>query len=169
MNRAFAACLVAVSLVVAVGCGDDDDESSDQPETTASSSSPAQTCVDSWNAEANGGHQTSLAGIISAVGLAPDEWRVGTWPGPEQTVPVWSPEIAFADSTDKDTVPTDSCLISAPESHEGDVSFFEAEGGKWQLVKSNSTPRSKFPAEARKRIADAETATADALGKLTLN
>ena len=160
MRKAFAVCLLAVSLVVAVGCGDDDDESS---------SSAAQTCVDSWNAEANAGHQTSLAGIISAVGIAPDEWRVGTWPGPEQTVPVWSPEIAFADSTDKDTVPTDSCLISAPESHEGDVSFFEAEGGKWQLVKSNSTPRSKFPAEARKRIADAETATADALGKLTLN
>ena len=112
--------------------------------------------------------QDRVAGIISAVGMAPDEWRVGTWPGAEQTVPVWSPENAFADTTEKDTVPTDSCLVVAPESHQGDISFYEAEGG-WQLVKGESKPRSKFPTEAAKTIADAENATADALGKLTLN
>ena len=158
--------LLAALSLAAAGCGgdDDDDESSDQAEA----GTPAS-CVESWNAESNEGHQTSLAGIISAVGLAPDEWRVGTWPGPEQTVPVWSPETAFADSTEEDTVPADSCLIVAPESHQGDISFFEAEGGEWQLVKSKSKPPSKFPAQARQKVAGAEGATADALGKLTLN
>ena len=72
-------------------------------------------------------------------------------------------------STGKATVATDSCLIVAPESHQGDFTFFEAEGGEWQLVKTKSTPRSEFPAQARQKIADAEAATADALGKLTLN
>ena len=152
--------LLTVSFLAAAGCGDDDDESS---------SSGPQACVDSWNAETNKGHQTSMAGIVSAVGLPPDEWRVGTWPEAEQAVPVWSPENAFADMAGKDTVPTDSCLIVAPESHQGDLSFFEAEGGEWQLVKSESEPPSKFPAQARQKIADAEPATSDALGKLTLN
>ena len=44
--------LLAVSFLVAAGCGDDDDDSSE--EAAASSSSPAQACLDSWNPQANG-------------------------------------------------------------------------------------------------------------------
>jgi hypothetical protein len=156
----------AVSSLVAAGCGGDDDE--DNEGSASGSASSPQACIDSWNAEENQGHQTSMAGIVSAVGLAPDKWRVGTWPGAEQTVPVSTPEDAFAEPRDKATVTTGSCLIAAPESHVGDLSFFEADG-EWHLVKQVDDGSSKFPPQARKKIAQAETATADALGKLTLN
>ena len=65
--------LLTVSFLAAAGCGGDDDDDE-------ASASAAQTCVDSWNAEANEAHQTSLAGIVTAAGIPPDEWRVGTWP-----------------------------------------------------------------------------------------
>ncbi len=162
--------VAAVLLLAAAGCGDDDDESSDQPETTASSSSPAQTCVDSWNADANQAHQTTLAGIVTGAGIPPDELRMGTWPKPELTVPVWSAESAFGGgSVGKATVATDACLLSLPENPDfGDYTFFEDQG-EWQLVKEQGDGGgSKFPADAKRSIADADTATADAVGKLTL-
>ena len=45
--------------------------------------------------------------------------------------------------------------------------FFEDQG-KWKLVATGDRGE-KFPYAAKRSIADAETATADALGKLTLN
>lgn len=164
------AVVLTVSSLAGVGCGDDDDDSSDQPETTASSSSPAQTCIDSWNAEANQAHQTSVAGIVTGAGIPPDELRMGTWPKSERTVPVWSAEhLAGGRSTGKATVATDTCVLSLPENPDyGDYTFFQDQG-EWQLVKEKGDGGgSKFPAEAKRSIADAETATADALGKLTL-
>lgn len=160
--------LTTVLLLAAAGCGDDDDESAEQPETTASSSSPAQTCLDSWNADANQDYQTALAGVVSAVGVAPDEFRVGTWPEPERTIPVWSAADAFANKPSGDaTVPTDSCVIVVPLSHQGDNTFIEA-GGTWNFTRDKEHRGSTFPTDARRSVADAETASADVFGKLTL-
>ena len=165
--------LLAVAFATATGCGgdDDDDESAGQAETTTAASSPAQECVDSWNAEANNPHQATVATIISdAIGLPSEGIRMGTWPKHEGYVPVWSPKDAFAESTapasGKGTIATGSCLIVFPPHPDGAPAFFEAEG-EWQLVRGDPGT-SKFPAAARRRIADAEEASADALGKLTL-
>ena len=131
-------------------CGGDDEVSA------------AQGCVDSWNRAANEGHQASLAGAVSAVGLPPDAFRVGTWPKSERTVPVHSPKAAFADPDGRAVVPKGSCLIIVPPSRVGEMTFFEDQG-KWQFV-----TETRFPADARRSVADAEVAVADALGKLKL-
>ena len=156
--------LLAVSFLVAAGCGDDDDDSSEEAATA--SSSPAQTCVDSWNAESNQAYQTALAGVVSAVGLNPEKLRVGTWPESERTVGYRSAEDAFGDKTGSATVPQDACLVLFPTSHQGEMGFFEDQG-KWYFVVDDKGE--KFPLAAKRSIADAESATADALGKLTLN
>ena len=155
--------LLTVSFLAAAGCGGDDDDD----EVSASA---AQTCLDSWNAEANQAHQTSLAGVVTGAGIPPDELRMGTWPKPERTVSVWSAENAFGRSTGKATVATDACVLSLPESPAyGNFTFFEDQG-EWQFVKEQGEgDGSTFPADAKRQVADAEEATADALGKLTLN
>jgi hypothetical protein len=147
---------------VLAACGDDDDSDS---APAADQSSPAQRCIDSWNAKANGDQQTSLAGVVSATGLDPEALRVGTWTGGERTVPVRSPKAAFAESDGRAAVPKGSCLVVTPPSHAGKGAFV-GDGGKWQFVWS--ADRTQFPADARRSIADAEDATADALGKLKL-
>ncbi|MGH2837606.1 MAG: hypothetical protein ACRDJY_04555 [Thermoleophilaceae bacterium] len=134
---------------------------------TESSSSPAQTCVHSWNAEANGAYQTVLAGIISASGADPEKLRVGTWPEAESTVRYRSAEDAFGDATGRSTVPSGACLIVLPSSQAGEETFFE-DHGNWYMV-ATADAGEKFPLAAKRSIADAETATADALGKVTLN
>lgn len=161
--------LLAVTLVTAAGCGgdDDDNDSAAQPETTAAASSPAQECVDSWNAEANGDYQTVLAGIISASGAPPDRIRVGTWPESERTVQYRSAEDAFASASGQATVPSAACLVVLPSSQAGEETFFEDQG-KWYMV-ATADKGEKFPLAAKRLIAEPETATADALGKLTLN
>jgi len=149
-----ASLLVVISLGCAVAaCGGDNEESA------------AQRCNDSWNADANQGHQASLAGAVSAVELPPDAFRVGTWPKAQRAVPVHSPKAAFAGPDGRAVVPKGSCLIIVPPSREGEMTFFEGQG-KWQFVRS--VDRTRFPAEARRSVADAEEATADAVGKLTL-
>ena len=170
MSRAInrLAVLTAVALLAAGGCSDDGDESADQAETTASS--PAQTCVDSWNSNANQAHQKTVVAVLSALGAPGDGLRGGTWPESERTVPVWTPEDAFAESSSpasgKGTIATGSCLIVFPPHPDGDPAFFEAEDG-WQLVRSDGAT-SKFPDAARRVIADAKEASADDLGKLKL-
>jgi len=165
MNRGFAACLVAVSVSLAFGCGDDDDDSSDEQATTQASS--GSSCIDSWNAEANADYQTVLAGVISASGAPPDQIRVGTWPKPETTVDYRSAKDAFGSASGKATVPSGACLVVLPSSQAGEETFFEDQG-KWYMV-ATADKGEKFPLAARRSIADAETTTADALGKLTLN
>jgi hypothetical protein len=160
--------LVAVSLLVVAGCGDTDDSSSDEQTTTAASS--AQSCIDRWNAETNGDYQTVLAGVISATGGDPEKFRAGTWPGSERTVSYRSAKDAFADTTGKAQVPSGACLIILPSTHAGEGTFFEDQG-KWYLVWAPADVKTpdEFPRDAKRSIAEAETATADALGKLTLN
>ena len=164
MNRGFAACLLAVSLVVPFGCGDDDDSSDEQATTQAPSGS---TCIDSWNSEANADYQTVLAGVISASGAPPDQIRVGTWPKSESSVDYRSAKDAFASASGTATVPSGACLVVMPSSQAGEETFFEAEG-KWYMT-ATADKGEKFPLAAKRSIADAETATADALGKLTFN
>lgn len=164
--------LMVVSLLAAAGCGGDDDDSADEPGTTAAS--PAQRCIDSWNADANEPYQTTLAGAISASGAAPDELRVGTWPKSAHPVEYVNAEDAFAGRpVHKSTVPRDACLIVMPPSQAGEITFFEDQGG-WRFARTaeGRDPEGrdkKFPLAAKRATADAETATADALGKLTLN
>ena len=170
--------LAAVSLLAAAGCGDDDDdESAGTSETTAAaSSSPAQTCVDSWNADANQDFQTALAGVVAHVGMAPDEFRVGIWPKSERSIFYLSAKDALADRpTGKTTVPRGACLIVFPSSHVGEMSFAgDLDKDKWFFVRTDPPAfdsfdaDEKFPAAAKRSVADAETASADALGKLTL-
>jgi hypothetical protein len=154
--------LIAASLLAIAGCGGDDDSDSEQ---AADEASTAQRCTDSWNAGANESQQTSLAGVVSATGLDPDAFRVGTWTGAERTVPVRSPKAAFAESDGRAVVSKGSCLVLVPPSQEGQGTFF-GDGGKWRFVWS--ADRTRFPADARRSVADAEDATADALGKLKL-
>jgi hypothetical protein len=145
---------------VIAACGDDDDSDSARE---ADESSPVERCIDSWNENANEGQQTSLAGVVSATGLDPSAFRVGTWTGRERTVPVRSPKAAFAESDGRAAVAKGSCLVVTPPSHAGEGAFF-GDGGTWQFVWS--ADRTRFPADARRQLADAADATADALGKL---
>ncbi len=71
-----------------------------------------------------------------------------------------------ARASGKGTIARGSCLIVFPPDPEGDAAFFEAEG-EWQLVRDDPGT-SKVPDAARRGIADAEEASADALSKLTL-
>lgn len=161
-----ASLLAAISCTCALlACGDDDDEKSDRGRAPAKSS--VQRCVDSWNAAANQGHQSSLAGAVAAVGLeAGETFRVGTWTKAERRVPVWSTRDAFADRpSGRAMVARGSCVITVPISREGEAIFFESQG-RWQFVR-NSTG-SRFPADARRALAHAREADADALGKLKL-
>lgn len=154
-----AASLVALALsVLAAGCGGDDDDQDGK-----AGSSP-QSCVDKWNAKANGDYQTALAGIISASGADPAQIRVGTWPKSERTVNYRSAKDAFGSTSGKATVPSGACLVVLPSSQAGEETFFEDQG-KWHLV-ATADKGEKFPVDAKRSIADAETATADALGKL---
>jgi len=161
--------LVAVSLLVAAGCGDDDDDSSGEQATTAASS--AQSCLESWNAEANVDYQTALAGFVSGTGADPDKFRAGKWPESERTVSYRSAEDAFGDTTGKTQVPSGACLIVSPSNHAGEGAYFEDEEGNWYFVwdASDAKKPEPFPSDAKQSIADAEPATADALGKLSLN
>ena len=160
--------LIATSLLIAAGCGDDDDDSADEPATTQASSGSG--CIDSWNSGANANYQTALAGFISATGGDPEKVRVGTWPGSERTVSYRSAEDAFGDATGMAQVPSGACLITLPSTHAGEGAYFEGEG-KWHFVWAPADEKTteKFPLAAKRSIADAEAATADALGKLTLN
>ena len=159
--------LVALSLLVAAGCGDDDDSSDEQTTTAASS---AQSCIDRWNAETNGDYQTVLAGIISATGGDPEKFRAGTWPESERTASYRSAKDAFAGTTGKAQVPSGACLIILPSTHAGEGTFFEGQD-KWYLVWAPSGAKTpdEFPRDAKRSIAETDRATADALGKLTLN
>ena len=161
--KAAFALLMTASLLGVAACGDDDDDS--ESDQAGGESSQAQRCIDSWNAKANESHQASLAGVVSATGLDPEAFRVGTWTGAERTVPVRSPKAAFAESDGRAVVSKGSCLVVTPPSHAGEGTFF-GDGGKWQFVWSED--RTRFPAEARRSVADAEDAIADALGKLKL-
>ena len=163
LKTAFAL-LMAASLLGVAACGDDDDDS--DSEQASENRSTAQRCIDSWNAKSNDGHQASLAGVVSATGLDPEAFLVGTWTGAERTVPVRSPKAAFAESDGRAVVSKGSCLVVTPPSHAGEGAFV-GDGGKWLFVWSEDQTR--FPADARRSIADAEDATADALGKLKLN
>jgi hypothetical protein len=155
------AVLTTVALLVAGGCGDDEDNDS-----AGAASSPAQECVDSWNAEANGDYQTVLAGIISASGADPAQIRVGTWPKSERAVNYRSAKDAFGSTSGKATVPSGACLVVLPSSQAGEETFFEDQG-KWYMV-ATADKGEKFPVDAKRSIADAEAASADARGKLTL-
>ena len=160
--------MLTIGLLLAAGCGDDDDDSSEQAETSAPSSSPAQTCVDSWNAEANADYQTALAGVISATGAPPDEFRVGTWPEGGDTTFVWKAEDTFGATrrnSSKITIAEDSCVVVVPPTQAGTFVFVESEGS-WHFVQDEL---SGFPRAANRSIEDAEDAIGDALGKLTLN
>ena len=106
---------------VPAACGDDDDSDNAR---AADESSSAQRCIDSWNAKPNEGHQTSLAGVVSATGLDPEAFRVGTWTGAERTVPVRSPKAAFAESDARAVVSKGNCLVVTPPSHAGEGTFF---------------------------------------------
>jgi hypothetical protein len=160
LKTAFAV-LMAASLMAVASCRDDDDDS--ESDQAGGESSQAQGCIDRWNAKGNESHQTSLAGVVSATGLDPEALRVGTWTGAERTVPVRSPTAAFAESDGRAVVSKGSCLVVTPSSHEGRGTFFP-NGDKWQFVWS--ADRTRFPADARRSVADAETVTADAVGKL---
>jgi hypothetical protein len=158
----------AVLIATAAGCGDDDDDAADEGSTATTATSAAQTCVDSWNAEGNEAYQTAAAGIISATGAAPDEFRVGTWPEAEQTTRAWNAEDTFGANRGNSreiTVAADSCVVVVPPSTEGTFVFVESEGG-WHFVQNEL---SKFPSAADRALADADDAAADALGKLELN
>jgi hypothetical protein len=157
-----------MSVLIAAGCGDDDDDSAD--EQAASAASSAQTCVDSWNAEANADYQTALAGFVSATGGDPEKFRVGTWPESERTVSYRSAEDAFGDATGKTQVPSGACLVVVPTTHAGEGAFVEGED-TWFFIWAPADAKSpeQFPSDAGRSIAGAEPATADALGKLTLN
>jgi len=48
-----------------------------------------------------------------------------------------------------------------------EVTFFEDQGG-WRVARTGEGRDKKFPLAAKRATADAQTATADALGKLTL-
>ena len=162
--------IIAACALVAAGCGDDDDDDSSGEQTSATTSaSSVQTCIDSWNEESNEALQTALAGAISASGADPEALQVGTWPKSERTVDYRSGEDAFGDVTGQATVPTDACLIIVPPSQAGDLAYFEADG-KWHFViRPADEPRGeKFQVAAERLIAGAETATVDALGKLSL-
>ena len=161
---------VVVCSLAAAGCGDDDDGSSDKQTTTTASGSPAQTCVDSWNADSNQAYQTVMAGAISASGADPEGIRVGTWPKAERTVEYRSAKDAFGNVTGEATVPSGACLIVLPYSQAGELTFFDDQG-RWYFViaPADEPTAEKFPLAAKRSIAGAEKATADALGKLTLN
>ena len=157
--------LITSCALAAAGCGDDDDDGGNE----ASASGP-QACVDSWNADSNQAYQTVMAGAISASGADPDGIRVGTWPKAERTVDYRSAEDAFGDVTGKATVPSGACLVVFPYSQAGELTFFDDQG-KWYFViaPADEPTAEKFPLAAKRAIADAETASADALGKLTLD
>lgn len=157
--------LLAVSFLVAAGCGDDDDDSSGEQATTQASY--GSSCIDSWNAEANADYQTVLAGIISASGADPSKIRVGTWPESERSVNYRSAKDAFGSASGKATVPSGACLVVLPSSQAGEETFFEDQD-TWYMT-ATADKGEKFPLAAKSSIADPDTATADALGKLTLN
>ncbi len=159
--KAMPLALTVAFLLGLSGCGDDDEDS--ESAAGGESSSPTQRCLDSWNARANESQQTSLAGVVSATGLDPEAFRVGTWTGAERTVPVRSPKAAFAESDGRAVVSKAAAWSSPLPRTRAQGAFFE-NGDKWQFVWS--ADQTRFPADARRSVADAETVTADAVGKL---
>jgi len=122
----------------------------------------AASCAESWNAETNADQQATLAGAIAA-GIGFDgQFRVGTWPNAEQTVPVTD---GFAAKPSADAVvEKNSCVLVLPDSRVGQMAFAERHG-KWLFV---GEEKSTFPEAALKSVAGARTAEPDALGKLKL-
>jgi hypothetical protein len=140
--------LVAAVLAIAA-CGGDDGPT-------------AATCAESWNADANADQQATLAGAVAADINFEGQFRVGTWPEAEQTVPVTKGFAARPGA--EAVVQKDTCLLVLPPSRVGQMAFAESDG-KWVFVGEEKSP---FPEAAAKSILGAQPAEPDALGKLKL-
>jgi len=146
------AALTTVSVVglVLVACG-------------GGESRTAASCTQSWNADANAGQQSTLAGAVATDIILDGEFRVGTWPNSAQKVPV---RVGFASHPSGAAVAEKgSCVLVFPPTRMGQLAFVEADG-KWKFVAGGD---SKFPRAARRQLAGAKDGTPDALGKFKLN
>lgn len=153
--------------ITACGGGDDDDKKAAPAKKVPAAAKPASadSCAKSWNANANADQQATLAGTMAVDAGFEGQFRVGTWPKGEQTVPTRK-GFAAKDGA-KAVVGKGSCLVVLPDSRFGRMAFAESDG-KWVFVANPDGKAPPFPTAAAKAIAGARAAEPDALGKLTL-
>jgi hypothetical protein len=164
-HRLITALVLSAVTMNVTACGGNDDKAAPAKKAAAKSAT-AESCANSWNANANADQQATLAGTYVVDAAFEGRLRVGTWPKGAQTVGTRK-GFATADSA-KAVVRKGSCLVVLPDSGRyGQMAFAESDG-KWVFVANPDGKAPPFPTAAAKAIAGARAAQPDALGKLEL-